>query len=362
MGGNIVYLSYMFKEQKIKRCFIIGPMGNNNMARLVKLRDEVIKPILEPRGFKVITPDEGEIGNIMRQVLLNLEQADILVADISGNNPNVMYELGVYHCFGKPYLAIKDLDYGTGIEHTPFDIAEYRFRELRLSDTGACKALLDPYLNDLVDKIDQRDWFGNPVTDFFQSPVAEIPTAIGLFKNYRKNFLNNILPVVFQRHETNSNYLIEVRIDEGLKTEDGKPLLSDVSLQDRRKLKVEILVPYKMNIANYSYIDDMKDMGKIDFRIAEVGRRVRPFKLHYYRNKEGDLVLCDIPTVLSTLNESIEQRRRIHQDQFDSEEWEVLEKQELERFAAKCQLYKKDIEGHYPISEGRINVVWDWKP
>ncbi|HEY8388379.1 MAG TPA: STING domain-containing protein [Parasegetibacter sp.] len=345
-------------SQKIKRCFLIGPM--KNMQRLLFFRDEVLKPILEPLGFRVISPDEGEIGNIMRQVLLNLEQADILVADITGNNPNVMYELGVYHCFGKPYVTFKDLDEVNGNEQTPFDIAEHRFVEVRHTQREKCIEMLSPVILDLVDKIDKRDWFGNPVTDFFQSPVAEIPTAVGLFKNYRKNFLTNIIPVIFQREETSKNYRIEVRIDDGSRDAEGKLLMKDLSPEDRRSLMVEILIPRKMVMANYTFIDDMKDMEKIDYRIAEVGRRVRPFKLHYYRNKEGRLVLCDIPTVLSTLNESIEQRRKLHQDQFDSEEWEVLEKQELERFYTKCELYKKEIEGHYPITRNRINIVWDW--
>jgi|GEM_PF-1742730 len=349
----------MLTEQKIKRCFVIGPM--KNMERLLFLRDEIIRPILAPQGFKVITPDEGEIGNIMRQVLLNLEQADILVADISGNNPNVMYELGVYHCFGKPYVAFKDLDYTTANEQTPFDIAEHRFKEIRLSDPENCRAILGTAILELVAKIDKRDWFGNPVTDFFQSPIAEIPTAVGLFKNYRKNFLANILPIMFQREETSSNYRIDVRINVGHRQENGQLLMEDVSPADRRFMEMELLIPEKMVMANYTYIDDMKDMGHIDYGIAEVGRRVRPFKLHYYRKPDGKLVLCDIPTVLSTLNESIEQRRKLHQDQFDSEEWEVLEQQELERFYAKCELYRKEMEGHQPITRGRLHIIPNWR-
>ncbi len=348
----------MLLEQKIKRCFLIGPM--KNMDRLLFLRDRVIKPILQPHGFKVISPDEGEIGNIMRQVLLNLEQADILIADITGNNPNVMYELGVYHCFGKPYVTIKDLDETGGNDQTPFDIAEHRFREIRLSDPDQCIEILQPVIVDLVGKIDKRDWFSNPVTDFFQSPIAEIPTAIGLFKNYRKNFLSNVLPVVFQREENNNNYRINVRVGTGEIGADNIPVMEEVSKEDRKLLQIEILIPQKMVMANYTFIDDMKDMGRVEYGIAEIGRRVRPFKLHYYRKQDGTLVLCDIPTVLSTLNESIEQRRKLHQDQFDSDEWEVLEKQELERFYFKCELYKKELEGHYPISRNRITIKRNW--
>src|ERR1700760_3470277 len=107
--------------EKPKLCFIIGPM--KDMDRLLQLKKEVIRPLLEPYHFKVITPEEGEHENIMRQVLLNLEQADILIADISGNNPNVMYELGIYHSFGKPYITVNDRSYKRKGGGTPFDIA-----------------------------------------------------------------------------------------------------------------------------------------------------------------------------------------------------------------------------------------------
>ena len=69
----------MNSNEIIKRCFVIGPM--KDMNRLNTLAREIIFHIVVPYGFQVITPDEGSIDIIIDQVLLNLEQADILVAD-----------------------------------------------------------------------------------------------------------------------------------------------------------------------------------------------------------------------------------------------------------------------------------------
>lgn len=342
----------------ILRCFIIGPM--KNMARLHKLRDEIIKPILTPYGYKVITPDEGEIGNIMRQVLLNLEQADLLIADITGNNPNVMYELGVYHSFGKPYLVVKDNSFKETLPDTPFDIDAYRFHEINFNNLEVSQQRLKSLLENIIRKIDVWDWFSNPVTDFYQAPVAEIPTAVGLSKNYKQNFLKMILPHVFQKNEKGDGFKIEVWVGTDKTDDSGKVKMRELTKEERNRLKVEIRIPKKMSIANHDFIIGLKNMGKLDLKSAEVGRRTRPFNMYFKNDEKGNLSLVDIPTILDTLNESIMQRRKLHEDQIDSEDWEILEQQELERFANKCELFKKDMEAHHPEVKGRIDIIRGW--
>ncbi len=346
--------------QKIKRCFIIGPM--ENIQKLEKLREKIIKPILEPLGFTVATPDEGEIGNIMRQVLLNLEQADLLIADITGSTPNVMYEMGVYHAFGKPYLTLKDSVPSKKNVATPFDIAEYRYHEIDYENTTAAKQKLRPLLKKIITKIDQIDWFGNPVTDFYQSPIAEIPTAIGLYKNYKKNFLDMVFPHVFQKDEKGKNYKVDVYIETRRKDNTGKPVMRALTIKERAQLRAEILIPKEMSTSNHNVIKGLKDNNTIDFLEAEVGRRTRPFKLHYRKDNDGKIILLDIPTILSTLNESINVRRDIHADQIAKSDWEILEKQELERFAGKCDAYRQRLRKEFPECIDKVKVTIDWIP
>ena len=350
----------MNTQQKYRRCFIIGPM--KDMSRLIRLRDEIIKPLLAPYNFKVITPDEGSIGNIMKQILLNLEQADILIADLSGSNPNVMYELGVYHSFGKPYIVVKDKTKVDEAESTPFDIAEYRFRIIDFNDVEFSKAALKEPLDNIVFQLDRRDWFGNPVTDFYQSPVAEIPTAVGLSKNYIKNFLRMVLPNVFQKDEKGKDYQLEVRIETADLDEQQQPQFRALTAEERRNLKFEMLIPQKLHFAHHGFISGLKELELLKLRSAEVGRRSRPFKMHYKVDEQGAYVLVDIPTILSTLYESIMQRRKLYADQFDSEDWEVLEAQELERFAIKCELFKKEMEETHPVCKAKLLVTWNWNP
>ena len=83
--------------------------------------------------FKVkLVSDADDVGVIQKRIVQNLYSSDIVVCDVSGKNPNVMFELGMRLAFDKPTVIVKDdkTDYSfdTGvIEHVP-----YR-RDLRFS-------------------------------------------------------------------------------------------------------------------------------------------------------------------------------------------------------------------------------------
>ena len=57
----------------------------------------------------------------MRQILRRLRDAELVVADLTGRNPNVFYELGIRHMIGKPAVQIIEDN-----EHIPFDVAQLR--------------------------------------------------------------------------------------------------------------------------------------------------------------------------------------------------------------------------------------------
>lgn len=349
----------MSNQELIKRCFVIGPM--KDIGQLQLLAHQIVAPLVEPYGFVVITPDEGNIGSVMDQVLLYLEQADLLVADISGNNPNVMYELGIYHSFGKPSLIVKNSSQTAENEQTPFDIAAYRYLELPFENTAASKEILKPRIDDIVKVLGEIDWFPNPVTRFYDSPIAEIPTAVGLSKNYLKNFMGMILPNVFMRQEDNDNFEIKVSVEDGVDN-NGNIKYRLLNHQERENMGVEILIPARMHMASHEYFRNLKEAKLIDFKAAKVMRRTREFNLHCRQDENGNPVLLDIPTVLVTLNESIQRRRGLQQTQIDNSEWLLLEAQELERFANKCELFQKQLTKEFPGVRNKINIHWRWDP
>ena len=65
--------------------------------------------------------DEFGPGRITDQILAAIQDADIVIADLTGNNPNVMYELGFSHALGKSAIILNQ-----NVHASPFDVKDLR--------------------------------------------------------------------------------------------------------------------------------------------------------------------------------------------------------------------------------------------
>lgn len=107
-----------------KRCFIITPIGNDNDSirrHIDGIIDAAIKPALEPDYEVVAAHKITETGTITKQIIKEIYQDELAIANLTGNNPNVMYELAIRYCLGKPVLTIAEK--GTNL---PFDVMPER--------------------------------------------------------------------------------------------------------------------------------------------------------------------------------------------------------------------------------------------
>ena len=83
---------------------------------------EVIQQQAETAGFEVVRIDEkAGPGVIFQDIQREIEQAEIVIAEITPANANVFYELGYAHALGKPTILLAR----RGSE-LPFDIKSYR--------------------------------------------------------------------------------------------------------------------------------------------------------------------------------------------------------------------------------------------
>ena len=111
---------------KEKSCFIITPIGDINSEVFRKAKgviESVIKPILEENGYADIKPayEINNSGMISTQIINRIIDDDLVVVNLTGNNPNVMYELCLRHVVAKPVIHI--CEEGTDL---PFDIKDNR--------------------------------------------------------------------------------------------------------------------------------------------------------------------------------------------------------------------------------------------
>ena len=143
-----------------KVCFIISPIGQveteiNRKAN--GLYNAVIKPVLNDLGYECVRADEIDAsGSINNQIINKIIDSKLVIVNLSGLNPNVMYELAVRHSFGKPCVMICESD-----TKLPFDLLEDRtiFFEDTIKGSGELKVDLENKIKSALENGND-----NPVT------------------------------------------------------------------------------------------------------------------------------------------------------------------------------------------------------
>ena len=109
-----------------RSCFIITPIGDASSETFRKAKgviESVIKPLLARHGFQDVKPsyEINQTGMISTQIINRIIEDDLVIVNLTENNPNVMYELCLRHVTAKPIIHICQI--GTNL---PFDIKDNR--------------------------------------------------------------------------------------------------------------------------------------------------------------------------------------------------------------------------------------------
>jgi hypothetical protein len=150
-------------------CFVVSPIGEPGTANYERFRsvlETLIRPAVASTNLKVEVVRADDIhkpGSFVRDVLQYLAGAHTVIVDLTGQNPNVFYELGVRHALSPRTIMIAH-----ATADIPADLQEYRAliygdipNDERNSDT------LRKYLEEIEKTPDVPD---NPVLSWLRIP------------------------------------------------------------------------------------------------------------------------------------------------------------------------------------------------
>lgn len=130
LGGGLKLSAKKEKKQQTegqqkKKAFVIMPIGEDNspIRRSAEgIYRAVIKPVLSELGYDASAAHEiSDSGSINKQIISRLLEDDLVIANLTGLNPNVMYEIAVRHAARKPIVSL--CERGTRL---PFDLYDER--------------------------------------------------------------------------------------------------------------------------------------------------------------------------------------------------------------------------------------------
>lgn len=150
-----------------QNAFVILPFED----QFEELYHEKIVPILEDKGYTVNKADSVDSQRaIIEDIINGIEHADLIIADLTGTNPNVFYELGIAHGLGVPTVLITQ-----DIDELPFDLSAYKTIEYSLMFNE-----IDEFVEELSEIGENHSAgsieFGSPVSDYADVEINSSPS------------------------------------------------------------------------------------------------------------------------------------------------------------------------------------------
>ncbi|WP_048120580.1 STING domain-containing protein [Methanosarcina vacuolata] len=260
-------------------------MNEKHIKLLEWLAHDVVEKILENNNFEVFTPDVPEFGNIMHHIIRSCDRAQLVIADVTGNNPNVLYEMAIIDAMGRPCVPVKIRDVADNEKDLQlFDRAQYRHFEINARETEEAINKLGPVIHKVLQARQDGDLIENPMTDYFGIPLNSMSSAYGIARSYYRNL---VVPC------------FEGKIIDG----------PDFALEEESQIidrKMVCIIPGNLEQATRREIDFLvKRRSFVPVKLNAYGREITIYLLSDEILQNADPVIVDIPTTLASLRESV---------------------------------------------------------
>ncbi|MGO8778862.1 MAG: nucleoside 2-deoxyribosyltransferase [Rhodomicrobium sp.] len=186
---------------------VLGPMQHrvgdtvirqSNTKRIGEILDQMSQALAVSgvKPFRAVTPEDPNESAIIELVMSEIEQADLVVLDLTGNRPSVAYEAGIIHALGIPYIFV------TEDEETSFYFSSVRVvRGLQIQadfdaqNPGPSQGELFGRLKTFLSGADARTAMaGNILTSHFEGlPIIDLAGPAGMAASYYTNAVKRFI-------------------------------------------------------------------------------------------------------------------------------------------------------------------------
>ena len=180
--------------------FVIMPFGkkkggDGSLYDFNAIYSQLIKPALEMAGFEAFRADEETTsGDILTDMFQELLLADLCIADMSIDNANVFYELGIRHAFRKRGIV----HIQAGRAYIPFHVFNVRTIPYHITPEGVPDSAFLEKDKVAISRVTRDAWASD--VDTVHSPIFNLlnglvepdrktlrtPLATGFWREYNE--------------------------------------------------------------------------------------------------------------------------------------------------------------------------------
>ena len=231
-------------------CFVVMPFG----GQFDEIYDQIYKPALQEVGLKPLRADDiYDNQPIIQDIKKSIQNATLILAEVTGRNPNVNYELGIAHGLGKEVIIVT-----SNREDIPSDYRHLRYLHYNSSGIGWDRTLSRELVTTLKTVLER----------------LHIPTSTNHILHLNNGFYEAaILKIYHNKNKGHYFYeldgLLPLSELEGAESyiQDESHWLADWN-QDRPRFKAREIVRFKVvkvrEIRNWDHVSNARN---VDFTI-----------------------------------------------------------------------------------------------
>jgi tetratricopeptide (TPR) repeat protein len=188
--------SHSIRPEVRPHAFVVMPFGkkkggDGSLYDFNAIYKTLIRPALEEAGFEPFRADEETTsGDILTDMFQELLLADLCICDLSIDNANVFYELGIRHAFRKRGVV----HIQAGRAYMPFDIFNVRTLPYHITPEGVPDPVYLKIDIQAIARITRTTWASD--RDAIHSPIFNLLTGL---KEPERNALRTPLATGFWR-------------------------------------------------------------------------------------------------------------------------------------------------------------------